>query len=77
MHEEAIFWVFTGVGATLAALAMAYRLGHTVGYQQAARLTLPQFESLEQLGYVEMTTDAVEPEEAVHVEQQEEAVISA
>ena len=70
MIQTEMFWIFTGVGATLAAIALAYRIGHTVGYRQAADLTLPRFEP--KFG---IEKDAAEIEEAVHVEQQEEAVI--
>jgi hypothetical protein len=75
MPPETLFWVFMCLGATLAIVAIAYRLGHTVGYQQAANLTLPRFELLES-GCVEMTTDAAVIEEAAHVGQREEVVIS-
>ena len=47
MYDNAVFWIIIGIGATLAAIAMAYRLGHTVGYSQAASLTLPRFETVE------------------------------
>jgi hypothetical protein len=77
MQVETFFWFFTGIGAVLAVIAIAYRLGHTVGFQQAAALTLPQFEFVEKLGCVEMTTDAAVIEDVVPVEQQEEVVISA
>lgn len=44
MTVESFIWMIMCVGATLAAIAIAYRLGHTVGYKQAERLTLPRVE---------------------------------
>ena len=74
MYNE-IFWVLNAIGATFAAIAIAYRLGHTVGYSQAASLTLPRFETIECLG-AEITTDVSELDEAVPVEQRKETVLS-
>lgn len=70
---EAFFWVFMCTGATLTALAIVYRLGHTVGYRQAERLTLPRFEILDQPE--PLSTDAVIiDEEAAPLEEETAAI---
>lgn len=70
-----VFWIFMGMGATLTALALAYRLGHTVGYKQAEKITLPYFqvEMVEQ--FTPLTTDA--DVEAAPLEEEEQVVLTA
>lgn len=64
-ESEAFFWVFMCLGATLSALAITYRLGHTAGYRQAEKLTLPHFEIIER--FTPISTDIILDDEEAAV----------
>ena len=55
IQADTFFWLLMTLGSTLAAIAIAYQLGHTVGYHRAAKLTLPRFEITNDAAAIEET----------------------